>query len=258
MANPLEFLRGMKYPGRFIVLGMSENERVAVYGITGRSPASRARKLVTGDIDITLNNKARGILVEPTDSEILKQGNPKLLIYPAMIFRNGAAVQEAVVSNGIQTTDVYRLISTNGPARSILQAHADHSYEPDVPNYTPRISGHLGRERAALGMIRRTLEGGAERACLEFPFEPGSGRFIATYTGENANPLPSFRREPITIRIPGKNPKETAQAFYDALSPTNGDPDYRVAIAVAYLSNEVSAQPARGLHIINRSEQKAA
>ena len=111
-----------------------------------------------------------------------------------------------------------------GEARVSLVLHAGLSaweYEPDEPNWTPRISGCIA-ENAALSVLKRAGNGGVIRNTFEFPLIAGQGRMVATYTGVNANPLPSFAGEPLDVALPFGSAREAAEGLYDALAPACG------------------------------------
>lgn len=231
MDTELEQIRRMTYPGRVIIIGTSlTGQRVVLYAITGRSPSSQARRL---EIDT-----ARGkIFVKPTDEATLKTGNPDLLVYPAIICGTGIAV-----SNGTQTEAVFNRLAADAAAVDVLcSCLPAWEYEPDAPNFTPRISGCITRN-AALSIIKRASDGSALRYYFEVPLIPGTGKMIATYTGENENPLPSFTGEPQDVGIPWSNPAEAAQALYEALGPVPGGPDFRVAAAAVFAGADIAMQ----------------
>ncbi|MEK6824927.1 MAG: IMP cyclohydrolase [Nanoarchaeota archaeon] len=254
----LEALAGMDYPGRFIALGLTQNGMpVAVYGITGRSPPSQARRLVERQNIHPLLPEINVIMVEPTDEKLLAQGDRSLLIYPAMMFgdtvlEEGMLIERSIsVSNGAQTNEVHFTSGARDPIAALLQAHRQWKYESD-PNYTPRISGKIVRLsgadcQAALGIIKRTPEGTVDRHYFEVPLTPGRGRFISTYSGENQNPLPSFRGEPLSVEIRGVSPEVIARELYDALEGID-DNDFRVSVVAAILLPDGSYQSA----IVNR------
>jgi IMP cyclohydrolase len=216
----------MEYPGRVIVIGMSPaGDQVVMYAITGRSPSSQARKLERAE---------DRILVKPTDEETLRSGDPELLIYPAIIIEKGIAV-----SNGKQTEDIpLRFSAAQRPIEVLDSALHRWEYEPDEPNYTPRISGCVFNG-AALSIIKRGDNGSAIREYFELPLIAGRGRMIATYTGTNLNPLPSFSGEPLEVGLPYRSADEAVTALYEALGPA-GKNDFRVAAATVYRAAETS------------------
>ncbi len=241
MEDLKQYLKDRPYVGRFIILGKSPDKRnVAVYGITGRSPSSQARRLVFKDLEIK---------VEPTNPKVLAQGNIDLLVYPAVIFKYGIAV-----SNGKQTTDVARCLDGRDPLEALSKASANWDYEPDSPNFTPRISGCTFHDMAGLGIIKRGADGSSLRDYFEVPMSPGQASFISTYTGENKDPLPPFAGNPVQIKVGGNSAREIAEQVYDAFAPQEGAKDFRVSVASAY---EDTSGLALSLttHIINRSER---
>jgi IMP cyclohydrolase len=241
MEDLKQYLKNRPYVGRFIILGKSPDKcNVAVYGITGRSPSSQARRLVLKDLEIK---------VEPTDPKVLAQGNIDLLVYPAVILRYGIAV-----SNGKQTSDVARFLDGRNPSEALSMASANWDYEPDSPNFTPRISGGTFKELAALGIIKRGEDGKSVRDYFEVPMSPGQGSFISTYTGENKDPLPPFAGNPVQISLVGNNASEIAEQVYEAFAPQEGAKDFRVSVASVYEDTRGMALSLTA-HIVNRCER---
>jgi IMP cyclohydrolase len=258
--NDFSALKAMKYSGRGIVLGATPSGAPFVgYSLTGRSPSSQARKLV-------YDKESNVIRTDVTDRAQLEKGSPILLIYPAIIFDAGAFV----ASNGAQTNLLYSNIQglVSDPERFFAQAfgrkdcHYDAKdkrfvdttkYEPDDPNFTPRISGCLDTipKIAGFHIVRKrgTL---AEPKVFPFPLVPGEGRAITTYAGGNENPLLPFEGEPLRVGIKSESAQDIAESLYDAVrgGEKPGD-NFRVAAAVAIrrpLSNLEVA-------IINRCER---
>ena len=225
MGNELACVQQMQYPGRVVILGSSPSgSTVVMYAITGRSPSSQARRL---EVDTTGKN----ISVQPTDEEVLRTGNPDLLVYPAILWGRGIAV-----SNGKQTEDVFGKLSENAdPLEALVQGLAPWQYEPDEPNYTPRITGCVGKA-AALSILKRASDGSVIRHFFSIPRIAGTGKMIATYTGCNENPLPSFCGEPCDLGVVWQDAQSAAEALYEALGPEGGAPDFRVAAAALYAS----------------------
>lgn len=222
MSQRLEPLPSMVYPGRLIVIGRDRSgERVVViYAVTGRSASSQARELI---------RQGNAVWTRPTDPEVLAKGNPDLLVYPALIFGRGIAV-----SNGKQTADV-ALEGAASAAAALEAGLRTWSFEPDAPIFTPRISGCvLPGAAAALNIIRRGPDGTAERQFTEFIPALGEGRMILTYTGENVNPLPSFRGEPLSVELSEPTARGMALAVDEALGPKSCGPDFRVAVACVF------------------------
>jgi hypothetical protein len=243
MPHPLEALRNMEYPGRVIVLGRdpSGDFDVVVYAVTGRSPSSQARRL---------DREGGTIMTNPTDPEVLKTGNPDLLVYPAVVLGDRIAV-----SNGKQTEDLARAGETR-LVSALASALDAWSYEPDAPIFTPRISGLVGGEgRAALSLIRRAADGSPRRSYFEWTLRPGRAEMIATYAGPNLNPLPGYLGEPRPLQLGRMTPEETASDFYESLGPQGRPGDFRVAVACVFFSR---TDPSRTtVSIINRHERNS-
>ena len=176
MTDFLEFLRGNPYPGRGIAVG---KDRV-YYFIMGRSENSRNRIFVKTD---------DGIRTEAHDPS--RMVDPSLIIYHP-VRRTDKAL---VVTNGDQTDTVVNM----GDFRAALMTR---EYEPDGPNWTPRISAILYDGGAFELSILKEKDGRCLREffCYE-GCEEGKGFFISTYTGPGS-PLPSFEGEPIEIDMP--------------------------------------------------------
>ena len=224
MDRALANLSAMEYPGRVIVIGRapSGSRTAVIYAVTGRSPSSQARKLEL---------RKDGVWVRPTDEEVLKTGNPDLLIYPAILF----SARGIAVSNGKQTADVRRRLdeaSAPGPVEVLAGSLAGWDYEPDAPNYTPRISGCvLAAPTAALSLIKRGEGGESLRSYYEIPLEAGRGRLIATYDGLNRDPLRSFPGDPRDVALDAPDAAGLVESVYEALKPGAGGRDFRVAVA---------------------------
>jgi len=232
MVKGLEILDNMDYPGRFIILGRSPNkDNVAIYGVTGRSPSSQARKLVLNQI----SNYSGCINFEPTDEEILKKGNPDLLLYNAVMVQN----KILCVSNGKQTDKILDYCSFSRSAiDTLVKALIRFDYEPDEPNYTPRISGCMNGDEAFLSIIKRAEDGSSFRNYFEIPLINGRGKMISTYTGVNKDPLPSFIGEPLDMGIEWDNPLDAIIAVYESLEPKQGKQDFRVCVGAVYYNLE--------------------
>jgi IMP cyclohydrolase len=241
MSASMATLGRLTYPGRLIIVGReaSGTFNVVIYAVTGRSPSSQARQLVL---------EKNAIWTKPTDPDVLKKGNPELLVYPALILGRGFAV-----SNGRQTADIDAGSSRN-PVEVLSLALQNWSYEPDAPIFTPRISGCiLASNRAALNVIRRAEDGSSLRSFFELPLASGKGQMISTYAGENTDPLPSFRGEPLDLELTETSAPAMAEAAYAALAPREGEKDFRVAVACVF--GRASDMTERHLHIINRHER---
>jgi len=244
MTQGLESLSSMEYPGRVVLIGqdLSGENTVIIYAITGRSPSSQARKLELED---------NSVWAKPTDEETLKEANRDLLIYPSIQF----TPQGIAISNGKQTSDIgMALAQSRNPVEVLSSSLSTWDYEPDSPIFTPRISGCvLAIGKAALGIIRRGPDGISKREFYDVPMTAGRGKMIATYSGENRDPLPSFEEEPVEIGIQAKRADEMAEAVYEALGPEVGKDDFRVSVACVFARDFNALQ--NEIYIINRHEK---
>lgn len=239
----LEYLSSREYPGRFIIIGRDQSGEndVVVYGITGRSPASQARKLEL---------ESNVIWVKPKNEKELNEGNIDLLIYPAIFLSRGITV-----SNGKQTEDIFAGIDYSlNPIEVLAYTLHKWDYEPDPPIFTPRISGCiLPNKKAALSIIKRADDGSSMRNFFDISLIAGKGKMIATYEGENRDPLPLFSGEPVNIDIKENKAETMAGAVYEALEPRSHKKDFRVAVACVYAKNMSSDE--FDTFIINREER---
>lgn len=186
-------LAGTTYPGRGIVIGRSEDgtKAVTAYFIMGRSVNSRNRVFV---------EDGEGIRTQAYDPSKLE--DPSLIIYaPVRVLGH-----DTIVTNGDQTDTVYDGISRG---ETFEQALRCREFEPDAPNYTPRISGvmHVADGKYTYEMSILKSDNGSAHACNRFTYAyedptPGEGRFIHTYMGDG-NPLPSFEGEPTWVDVKG-------------------------------------------------------
>ena len=182
------------YPGRGIVMGLSEDGRslVQLYWIMGRSENSRNRIFV---VDGTV------LRTEPLHRD--KVADPALIIYAAMREQGGLHI----VTNGDQTDTVAETVAAGG---SYIDALRTRQHEPDAPNWTPRIAGGLearrALQRAWLAIVKAdpTAPNRSLRAYYEYTdFPAGYGVCITTYRGDG-NPLPSFSGEPYLVPLDGR------------------------------------------------------
>ena len=186
-------LKGNSYPGRGMVIGKSQDGKYAVtaYFIMGRSENSRNRIFV---------EDGEGIRTQAFDPA--KMSDPSLVIYaPVRVLGN-----KTIVTNGDQTDTVYELMDKQ---QTFEQSLRTREFEPDAPNYTPRISGIMHVENGSYNYAMSILKSnhGDPTACSRYTFAyenplNGEGRFIHTYMGDG-NPLPSFEGEPKLVGIDG-------------------------------------------------------
>ena len=184
-------LEGNNYPGRGIVIGKSADGKsaVAAYFIMGRSDNSRNR---------IFTEKHDAVYTEPFDDS--KVVDPSLIIYAA-IRKLGSHL---IVTNGDQTDTIYRGMAGN---MTFAQSLEKRSFEPDGPNWTPRISGLLTFANKDFTYEMSILKSGDEEGsfCNRFHYsygtKPGQGHFIHTYVCDG-NPIPTFQGEPERVIIP--------------------------------------------------------
>ena len=191
--NLAQELAGNAYPGRGIVIGKSADGKYAVtaYFIMGRSSNSRNRIFV---------EDGEGIRTQAYDPSKLE--DPSLIIYaPVRVLGN-----KTIVTNGDQTDTIYELMDKQ---QTFEQALRTREFEPDAPNYTPRISGimHLENGRYNYAMSILKSNNGDPSACNRYTYAyenpaAGEGHFIHTYMRE-IYLLPSFEGEPKLIGIEG-------------------------------------------------------
>ncbi|MBO6114039.1 MAG: IMP cyclohydrolase [Lachnospiraceae bacterium] len=186
-------LKTNAYPGRGIVIGVSEDGKKAVtaYFIMGRSSNSRNRVFV---------EEGEGIRTEAFDPSKLE--DPSLIIYaPVRVLGN-----KTIVTNGDQTDTIYEGMDKQNTFEQSLRCR---EFEPDGPNYTPRISGIMHIESGKFNYAMSILKSnnGNPDACNRYTFAyespvAGEGHFIHTYM-HDGNPLPSFEGEPKWVKISG-------------------------------------------------------
>ena len=201
-----EKLASNTYPGRGIVLGMTADgkQSVAAYFIMGRSVNSRNRVFV---------EEPDGIRTEAYDPSKLE--DPSLIIYhPVREVGRGL-----IVTNGDQTDTILEYLERGLPMEQALRTR---EFEPDGPNWTPRISGLLSPDGSyKLSILRAAdAEGSAcRRNFFEYPGQAGVGHFIHTYE-TNGNPLPTFSGEPRPVEI-GSDIDAFAEEIWNSLNAEN-------------------------------------
>ena len=215
-------LSSTTYPGRGIVIGKTPDGKHAAiaYFIMGRSANSRNRVFV---------EDGEGIRTQAFDPSKLE--DPSLIIYaPVRVLGN-----KTIVTNGDQTDTIYDLMNQQF---TFEQALRTREFEPDAPNYTPRISGILHIEGGSYNYAMSILKSnnGNPDACNRYTFAyenpvNGEGHFIHTYMGDG-NPLPSFEGEPTLVDIP--NDMNTfADTVWNSLNEEN-----KVSLFVRYINIE--------------------
>ena len=179
-------LRGNPYPGRGIVLGMTPDGKssVAVYFIMGRSANSRNRVFA---------EEPDGIRTQAADPARME--DPSLIIYhPVRQMGRGL-----IVTNGDQTDTILEFLKQGLPMEQALRTR---EFEPDGPNWTPRISAILNADGSFEMSILKHKNGRCLREffCYE-GCDENQGYFISTYQGDG-NPLPTFAGEPLEVTVP--------------------------------------------------------
>jgi IMP cyclohydrolase len=211
-------LKANAYPGRGIVIGATQDgtKLAQIYWIMGRSENSRNR------IFLEENGFVR---TKAYDDSKVK--DPSLIIYYPAKFIN----QHHIISNGDQTDTVYDFIASG---KSFEDALATREFEPDTPNFTPRITGLVelgGRYAYSLSILKS--QNGDSGHCVRnfFNYEkaiPGYGHMIHTYS-QDGNPLPSFDGEPVIMPIP-KDAKEAVDTYWLLLNAEN-----RISLLAKYI-----------------------
>ena len=212
-----ELLRTNEYPGRGIVLGCSADGKkaVAAYFIMGRSANSRNR---------VFTEKNGEIFTEPFDAS--KVEDPSLIIYAA-VRRYG---NDLIVTNGDQTDTIYEGLENGLFFGKALESRC---FEPDAPNFTPRISGMIsfgeGGFSYRMSILKSIDAEGSDcaRYGFAYPAKAGLGHFIHTYVC-NGNPIPTFQGEPERVAIP-----ERIDEFADTLW-NNLNEDNKISLWVRY------------------------
>ena len=212
-------LSGNVYPGRGIVVGVSEDGRYAVtaYFIMGRSSNSRNRVFV---------EDGEGIRTQAFDPS--KMEDPSLIIYSPVRVLGG----NTIVTNGVQTDTVYEVLQKG---QTFGQALRCREFEPDGPNYTPRISALLSVKDGKFDYRMSILKSadGDPSSCERFTFtyenpKAGVGHFIHTYISDG-DPLPSFEGEPTKVGISGDIDNFTDMVW------KNLNQDNKVSLFVRYI-----------------------
>ena len=212
-------LKNNSYPGRGIIIGRSADgtKAVTAYFIMGRSENSRNRIFVVD---------GEGFRTEAFDPS--KLTDPSLIIYaPVRVLGN-----KTIVTNGDQTDTIYEGLDRQMTFEQSLRCR---EFEPDGPNYTPRISGvmHIENGEYSYAMSILKSDNGNPDACLRYTYAyekavPGEGRFIHTYKCDG-NPLPSFEGEPKLVDIP-----DDMNAFTELLWNSLNE-DNKVSLFVRYI-----------------------
>jgi len=268
-----------EYLGRMPIVGRTPDGRhdVVAYFPTGRSAGSRARYLAEMP-DGTIK-------IDPSADAKPGQGNPALIYYNALRFLDDGSI---VVTNGVQTdlvVETYEALKRkrlspldllqesfrnprmmdNWVEKDGVKTHQRidiTEFEPDHPNYTPRVSAVLGQDRAAMS-IAMYNNGVVERHYFDIPLVVnGIARGLPTYTGKNVpegETIPQFRGSPMSFAIPMGNAEHFANAIWNSLGPKEGEEvvkpsdDFRVGVVVIFRDR---ATHTIGSFVINKNQPK--
>lgn len=227
-------LAGNSYPGRGIVIGQSADGKQAVvaYFIMGRSVNSRNRVFV---------EEGAGIRTQAHDPA--KLSDPSLVIYaPVRVLG-----EDTIVTNGDQTDTIYDFLKEG---KTFEEALRTRTFEPDGPNYTPRISGIVERGEGSFTYKLSILKscGGdpdfAQRFFFEYAPKAGLGHFIHTYK-QDGDPIPSYEGEPTPVSIEGDIDAFTASLW------ENLNEDNKVSLFTRFINLETGKAETR---IVNKNQ----
>ena len=197
MTDIFEYLKNNEYPGRGILVGSFNSKRVIAYFIMGRSLNSRNRVF-----------KKDGDILFTKAFDESKAADPSLIIYNAI--RSCGDI--SIVTNGNQTDTIFDYLKQG---KTFEEALSVREYEPDQPNYTPRISAIVTDSGYQISILKKNGDS-CERLYWNYEAEEGIAHFISTYD-HNGDPLPSFSKEPIRTTIDA----DLSQKFWDALNKEN-------------------------------------
>ena len=229
-----ELIKGNSYVGRGIVAGKSADGKkaCAAYFIMGRSANSRNR---------IFTEKNGEVFTEPFDAS--KVEDPSLIIYAAIRkFEN-----DLIVTNGDQTDTIYDGLKDGKCFAGSLESR---EFEPDGPNFTPRISAMLSFEdndfTYKMSILKSAdAEGSAcNRYTFSYPALNGLGHFIHTYVCDG-NPIPTFQGEPERVAIPD-DIDEFTNTLWNAL-----DKDNKISLYVRYIDLQTGKEENR---LINKNK----
>ena len=231
-----DYLEPNEYPGRGIIIGKSEDQKhgIICYFIMGRSENSRNRIFL---------EEENGIRTEAFDPD--KLVDPSLIIYwPMRVFG-----KHRIITNGDQTDTIYEGIKEG---KSFEEALYTREFEPDAPNYTPRISGILHQTDCDFSYEMSILKSdrGNGSSCNRYFYryecaQPGEGRMIHTYQ-KDGDVLPSFEGEPVVVALKGDMDQITNE-IWNSLNCDN-----KVSLMVQFIDLETGAARTR---IVNRNQK---
>ncbi|MCD7733306.1 MAG: IMP cyclohydrolase [Oscillospiraceae bacterium] len=227
-------INGNPYVGRGICVGLTADGKNAAYAyfIMGRSNNSRNRVFTL---------KGDTLYTEPFDASLVE--DPSLIIYAAV----RSIGNNVIVTNGDQTDTIYDGLKAG---KSFSEALESREFEPDAPNWTPRISAVLEfNEKYTYQMsILKSIDAegsGCARYTYSYPAKPGLGQFIHTYVTDG-NPIPTFQGEPERISVPDSI-DEFADSIWEGLNEDN-----KISLYVEYINLETGKSEYR---LINKNEK---
>jgi IMP cyclohydrolase len=204
MINLYDELKSNEYPGRGIVIGKNGDFAVIAYFIMGRSENSRNRIF-----------EAYGDCIRTKAFDESKLTDPSLIIYSPVRVING----NTIVTNGDQTDTVFDFLSEGKTFEGALRTR---TFEPDPPNFTPRISGLLNGYDYKLSILKSAEGNGDTQRRYFYDYEnplSGQGHFIHTYQCDG-DPIPSFVGEPKLVEIKG-DINEFTSSIWESLNASN-------------------------------------
>ena len=233
MMNLEKDLQQNTYPGRGIVIGRSKDGKNAMIGyfIMGRSENSRNR-----------------IFAQEPDGIRTEAFDPAKLVDPSLIIYHPVRVvgDTTVVTNGDQTDTVADFLKEG---KTFEEALRTRTFEPDGPNWTPRISGMVEKNGDYRLSILKSADGG-ENSTRRYFFEytaprAGEGHFIHTYE-HDGNPIPSFKGEPKSVELPYACINCFTEALWNSLNEDN-----KVSLYTCFINLETGERTER---IVNKNQ----
>ena len=229
MVNLYSELKGNSYPGRGIVIGRKGGFSVIAYFIMGRSENSRNR---------IFTEEGEGIKTKAFDES--KLTDPSLIIYSPVRVINGYTM----VTNGDQTDTIYEYIKDG---KTFEEALRTRTFEPDAPNFTPRISGIINDGCYKLSILKSAEGNGDTERRYFFEYGhplSGQGHFIHTYKCDG-NPIPSFFGEPKLVEI-NDSIDDFTKNIWESLNEEN-----KVSLFTRYINIKTGESETR---IINKNK----
>jgi IMP cyclohydrolase len=219
MIQNINFLQNLRYPGRFIILGEDNDYFVAIYAAMGRNTSSLNRRYIQSEYNVIAEQLGEG-------------GDEEILNYTA--FR--VVDNSIIIANGRQGEMINPILHQDATDQLDYDLSIINP-EPDK-YHTPRITGYYTEYNdssyAGLHIVRKKNEI-IQRQSWDIPLIPGQGKYIATYSGEDIRPTPSFEGYPINILCNFGSAENAVETIFNLLKPQHSDfPDYRVSVIAYY------------------------